>query len=239
MSGRDPFDVVAELNPFAGEFDEFTDADEALLLRILETPVTGRTRTASRSGSRRRRWLVGGAVGVAVVATAAFTYLHRERASNPTGVLCYATADIDGDRAVLPPDADPVAACQGPWTDGTFSHAGAPPLAGCVNDAGVATVLPGDPSVCSRLGLAELEPGRSDEQQAIVELGDRLAEAFSADCIHQDDAMVLAEQLLDESGLEGWTVQLAEDFPPGMECGLGSVLPETKTVIVGGARPAP
>lgn len=237
MSGRDPFDTVANLNPFAGEFDEFTDADEALLLRILETPVTGQTPVVSRSGSRRRRWLVGGAVGVAVVATAAFTYLHRERASNPTGVLCYATADLDGDRAVLPPDVNPVTACQKPWTDGTFSHAGAPPLAGCVNDAGVATVFPGDQSVCSRLGLAELEPGRSDEQQAIVDLGDRLAEAFSADCIHQDDAMVLAQQLLDESGLEGWTVQLAEDFPPGMECGLGSVLPETKTVIVGGARP--
>jgi hypothetical protein len=176
---------------------------------------------------------------VAVVATAAFTYLHREQASNPTGVLCYATADLDGDRAVLPPDIDPVAACQKPWTDGTFSHAGAPPLAGCVNDAGVATVLPGDQSVCSRLGLADLEPGRSDDQQAIVELGDRLQEAFSADCIHQDDAMVLAQQLLDESGLAGWTVQLAEDFPAGMECGLGSVLPETNTVIVGGARPAP
>lgn len=239
MSGRDPFDEAAELNPFAGEFDEMTDADEALLLRILESPVTGQTPALLRSGSRRRRWLVGGAVGVAVVATAAFAYLHREQASNPTGVLCYATAGLDGDRAVLPPDVDPVAACQEPWTDGTFSHAGAPPLAGCVNDAGVATVLPGDRSVCSRLGLAELEPGRSDEQQAIVELGDQLQGAFYADCIHQDDAMTLAQQFLDESGLEGWTVQLAEDFPPGMECGLASVLPDTKTVIVGGARPAP
>lgn len=239
MSGRDPFDVVAELNPFAGEFDELTQADEALLLRILETPVTGRTPSASRSGSRRRRWLTGGAVGVAVVATAAFTYLHREQASNPTGVLCYSTADIDGDRAVLPPGVDPVAACQRPWTDGTFSHAGAPPLAGCVNDAGVATVLPGDQSVCSRLGLAELEPGRSDEQQAIVELGDRLQEGFYADCVQQDDAMALAQQIVDESGLDGWRVQLAEDFPAGMECGVGSMLPETKTVIVGGARPAP
>jgi hypothetical protein len=239
MSGRDPFDVVAELNPFAGEFDELTEPDEALLLRILETPIAGRTPAVSRSGSRRRRWLTGGAIGVAVVATAAFTYLQREQAPNPTGVLCYASADIDGDRAVLPPDVDPVAACRKRWTDGTFSHAGAPPLAGCVNDAGVATVLPGDRSVCSRLGLAELEPGRSDEQRAIVELGDRLQEAFYADCVHQDDAMTLAQQLLDESGLGGWTVQLAEDFPPAMECGLGSVLPEAKTVLVGGARPAP
>jgi hypothetical protein len=239
MSGRDPFDVVANLNPFAGEFDEFTDADEALLLRILESPVTGPTPAASRSRSRRQAWFVGGVVGVMVVATAAFTYLHREQASNPTGVLCYATADIDGDRAVLPPDVDPVAACHKPWTDGTFSQAGAPPLAGCVNDAGVATVFPGDQSVCSRLGLAELEPGRSDEQQAIVDLGDRLYEAFYADCIRQDDAIPLAQQLLDDSGLQGWTVQLAEDFPAGSECGVGSAMSDTRTVIVLGGRPAP
>lgn len=248
MSGRDPFELLSELNPFVDEFGGFGDADEALLLRILETPVTA-TQTKEPVGSResavsrargRGPWVIGGVVALVVLSTAAFAVLRRDRASDPTGVLCYATADVDaGDRAVLPPSDDPVAACAVPWSDGTFSRAGAPALVGCVNDAGVATVFPGDPSVCSQLGLAELEPGRTVEQQAVVDLGDRLIDAFTNECVDQDDAVPVAQGLLDASGLEGWTVQLAEDFPHGLECGIATPLPDTRTVIVGGARPAP
>lgn len=241
MSGRDPFDVLAAMNPFTDEFGGFTDDDEALLLRVIETPL-GRAASVDggRPGAARRRpWLIGGVVALAVLSSAAFAVLRRESASDPTGVLCHATADLNGDRAVVAAAVDPVVACEVPWSDGTFSRSGAPSLAGCVNDSGVATVFPGDPSVCSRLGLSQLVAGRSEEQQAIVDLGDRLLEVFTSECVRQDDAVARAQVLLDASGLQGWVVQFAEDFPPGLECGLATPLLDIRTVIVGGARPAP
>ncbi len=234
MSERDPLEVFSRVNPFAGEVDASTEADEARLLSIIATPVTA----GGRRPSRRRLVVVVG-VGVVVVATAAFALLRREQASDPTGVACFATADLNADIVVLGPSPDPVAACATVWSDGRLSADGPPQLTACVNDSGVASVFPGDPSVCSELGLAELVPGRSAEHQAIVDLQQRMAEFYSADCYRQPEALATAQQLLDESGLTGWSVQLAEDFPPGFECGIATPLADARTVIVGGGRPAP
>ena len=234
MNERDPLDVFSRVNPFAGDVDAYTEADEARLLRIMETPVAGGTRRVSG-----RRLVVVVGVGVVVLATAAFAFLRREQASDPTGVACFAAADPNADLVVLGPSDDPVAACATAWSVGSLSNDGAPPLTGCVNDAGVASVFPGDPSVCSKLDLAELIPGRNAEHQAIVKLQQQMAEFYSADCYRQPKALATAQQLLDESGLTGWSVQLAEDFPPGFECGIATPLPDTRTVIVGGGRPAP
>jgi hypothetical protein len=231
VNARDPFELFGLLDP--DDDEPLTGEDEKRLRRILETPVVGGPR--NRGGSRRL--VIAIAAGAVVMATAAFAVLHRDRASNPTAILCYRTADLNGDRAALPAAVDPIAVCGTPWSDGTFSRTGSPKLVGCVNSSRVAVVFPGDPDLCSRLGLAELAADRSVEQQAVVDLQDRLAEIFSANCYHQAEALTEAQQVLDESHLAGWTVHLAEDFPPGLECGAPGVLPDTKTVTVGGGRP--
>lgn len=236
MSG-DPFERLSVLNPFADEFAEYTDADEALLVRIVASPpVCEDPRPRRRRG--RRWWLVGG-VGAAVVLTAAFAVLRRDQVSNPIGALCYRVADVDGDRSLVEFTDDPVGACGAPWSDGTFATDGAPPLVGCVNEAGVATVFPGDESICSRLGLAELENGLGDDEGRLVALLDTMSTLFAEQCFRQPEALAKADELLDASGLDGWTVELAENFPPGRECAFATPMAESKSVIVGGARPAP
>lgn len=234
MNERDPFEVFARLNPFAGEVDAFTDADEERLARILASPATRPERER-----RRRRWIVGVGVGVVVLATAAFAVVRREHVSDPTGIACYSAADLGADIAVVGPSQDPVASCSVVWSDGTFSSDGAPRLAACVADSGVVAVFPGDDAVCSQLGLAELVPGEGDEQRAVVALQEQMSAQYAQSCLRQPEAMATAQRLLDESGLPGWTVQLAEDFPAGLECGVATPLPESRIVIVGGARPAP
>lgn len=244
MTERDLSELLGLMNPFADEAGEFTERDEARLSSIIAMPVTGESaalpagRGRGRRGHGRRRWVTGGVL-LAVAATAAFVFVREQTASDPLGVVCYRTADLDGDRALVEPSLDVVVACAAPWRDGTFSTSGPPRLQGCVNDAGKAVALPGDASVCQRLGLADLVAGRSPEQQATVEFGEQLADVFGADCYRQDEAMALAQELLDESDLTGWTVELAEDFPPGFECGVATPLPGSRTVLVGGARPAP
>lgn len=235
MSGHDPFEVFARVNPFAGEFGPTPD-DERRLTEIIATPVQGGDR---RGWWSRRRIGVTVGLGVAVLATAAFAVTRREQASDPTGTGCYASAALDGDIVVLGVVDDPVAACSTLWSDGTLGTGGVGALTACVNEAGVAVVFPDTAAVCSRLGLGEYVAGRSDEQQALADLHERMAEFYSADCYRQADAITTAQQLLDESGLEGWTVELAEDFPPGLDCGVATPITDLRTVIVGGARPAP
>lgn len=233
MSRRDPFEIFGLLDPFDDE--AFGDVDVAVLARITSSPQ----HPVSAPRRRARPWLIGGGIAVVMLATAAFALLRHDRASNPTGVVCYRTADINGDRAALEPSLDPVAACARPWRDGTFSTDGPPAMVGCVNAAGIAAVFPGTSSdaVCSRLGLPGLVLGRSKDEEAIVTLQQRLADTFSASCYDQTASLAKAQELLDGSGLTGWTVQLAEAFPPGLDCGGPGVLVDTKTVIVGGVRP--
>lgn len=234
MTSRDPIELFGLLDPYVDE--PFTEDDEARLLRIIETPVVGEP-DPGHDRRRGRPWVITSIVGVAALTTAAFAVLHQQRASNPVAIACHRQADLQSDRVEVAPAADPVAACAVPWSDGTWSNSGPPVLAACVSDSGVAAVFPGDRTVCSKLGLAELESDRTDEQQAIVGLQDRLTAAFTALCYRQDESLAEAQKLLDESHLAGWTVQLAEAFPPGLECGAPGVLPDAKTVIVGGGRP--
>jgi hypothetical protein len=230
MNTPDPLDVFGLLDPF--DNDTFSERDEARLLRIIETP------TVRRRPPRgwKRPWLIATVAGV-TMATAAFAILHQQRASNPTLLVCYRSPDINGDRAALPSAVDPVAACAAPWMDGTFSIDGPPRMFACVNNSGVAVVFPGDETVCSRLGLPMLQPDRNGDLQAIVDLEQRLAETFRANCYHQADALAKAQKILDETFLTGWRVQLAEDFPSGLECGTPGLLTDSKTVLVAGGRP--
>jgi hypothetical protein len=238
MTEHDTLAVLALLDPFDEEIS-FDAHDEALLLRILETPLTqGRSARRVRRRNRVAAGVAAAAIG-AVGATAAFGALRPEQATAPTTVVCYAAADLSSTRAVLPASTDPITSCARAWIDGTLSSAGAAELTGCRLDTGAAAVFPGDRNVCAALGLAPLAVGSSVETQAIADLQSRISAEFSRRCYGQAEALRTAQQMLDESGLQGWSVELAEDFPPDLECAGGGPDMATRTVLIAGVRPLP
>jgi hypothetical protein len=225
----DPFELFALVNPFTDIGVD--DAGDELLATIMATPLVPQPKQ-----HRRRPWIIGGAVVVAVVATAAFAFIRREHSDDPNGIVCYSTGELDSnDRSVVTSEADPIAACEFLWTNGTYGDAGPPPLVACVND-GVVSVFPGGPSLCSRLGLADFAPGGSSDQLKAAELNERSLEIFRAQCYPQAEALTRARELLDEIGLDDWTVQLAEEFPPGTECGAPTVLVDAKQLLIFGVE---
>lgn len=231
MNGRDSFKIFKLFDPFADA--QFTDDDELNLRQIISTEVA----SPQRRARRRRKVLAVTVVGAGLLTTAAFTILKPEKSSNPVVIVCYRNADLNSDRSVLPASTDPIGDCSKPWRDGTFARGDVPELSSCVNNSGVTVVFPGNAGVCALLGLPDQSPGRTGEQQAIVDLQDRLSAAFATTCFHQDEAIAEAHERLDESGLDGWTVQLAEPFAAGSECGAIGILPGSKTVLVLGGRP--
>jgi hypothetical protein len=229
----DPVSILKLMNPL--EDEGFTEDDARRMHQIMGSPPLA----GPRRPSGRRRWIAAGVASLAMLSTAAFAVIRTERASDPTGIVCYRNADVDSDRAGLAANVDPVAACVQHWDQEWSQGTAVPPLVACVNDGGVVAVFPGADGICAKLGLAELARGQTDEQSAVVALQDDLAAVFTADCYRQRPAIARAQELLKDSGLEGWTVQLAENFPPGLECAGPGVLPDTKTVLVLGARPEP
>lgn len=230
MKARDSFEIFKLCDPFSDA--ELTDGDELNLRRIINTDVPSRRR--AHGG---RKVLVLAVVGAGLLSTAAFAILKPEKSSNPVVIVCYREANLNADRSVLPASTDPIGDCSKPWRDGTFAHGDVPDLTACINPDGVTVVFPGSAGLCSQLGLPDESPGRTNEQQSIVDLQDQLSAVFTTTCFRQDQAIGEAQRRLDESGLDGWTVQLAEPFPPGSECGAIGILPDSKTVLVLGGRP--
>ncbi|MEP7114468.1 MAG: hypothetical protein ABI862_14475 [Ilumatobacteraceae bacterium] len=230
MNPRDPFEIFKLCDPFADT--ELTDGDELNLRRIISTDVA-----SGRRAHGGRKVVAVAVAGVGLLATAAFTILKPEKSSNPVVIVCYREANLNADRSVLPASTDPIGDCSKPWRDGTFADGAVPDLTECINADGTTVVFPGRAGVCSVLGLPDQSPGRTGEQQSIVDLQDQLSAAFTSTCFHQDQSISEAQRLLDESGLDGWKVQLAEPFPPGSECGAIGILADSKTVLVLGGRP--
>ena len=256
----EPFDRFKDLNPFTGEPDsgELDDRDTELLHRIMAQPIerdeqlltsivaeqdahlTGPEAGSMPDGgarSRRPLWLVTAAVATVALATAAFAVLRTERATVPNAVACHATADLLGDVAGLGGSADPIAACAEVWARGDFGGDGVvPPLTACVNSGGAAAVFPGGAETCDQLGLPALEPGFTDEQQAAVDLQDRLATVFLESCFDQEAAVAEAERQLELLGLTDWTVRVTEEFPVGEPCAAPGILAVERVVFFAGVR---
>jgi hypothetical protein len=156
--------------------------------------------------------------------------------SDPTATSCYATAAITGDLVGLDTSDDPVEACRQLWIDGILGNGDVPPLTGCVNEAGAAVVVPGEGAVCNRVGLAELEPGLTAEQQAAVTVNDTLIDLFGTECFDQATAVEEVERQLDAAGLDEWTADAPEDFDPATPCAGPGIDAASKRIFVIGAR---
>ena len=233
MTGTDPFELFKQLDP-SRQLDpaEIEQRNADVLREILQQP---RSIDSSRT-SRRKPWLLGGGLVVAVLATAAFAVIRFATVSDPLSISCMATSEVDSEIVALRNADDPIAACGELWETGILGNGEIPELSGCVNGAGAATVFPSSSDICSRLGLAELEIGLTNEQRAITTLEDSLVTTFADDCFDQDSAVEEAQRQLNEAGLDGWTINVPEPFPNDAPCAVPGIDIETQQVVVIGAR---
>jgi hypothetical protein len=228
MKPTDPIELFNQLEPPAP--NDAADRNAAILAAVHQHARTSRTKRA------RNPWIVGGSAVAVVLATAAFALVWTASVSDPTAVSCYETVDLNGDLVGLAASDDPVAACRQLWLDGTLGTGDVPPLTACVNEAGAAAVIPDEAASCNRLGLAELEAGLTDDQQAILEINETLIDLFSNECFDQNAAIAAVQEQLDEAGLDEWTVDAPEPFDPATPCAIPGIDNDNRRIIVIGAR---
>jgi hypothetical protein len=214
------------------------DAQEDALRRI--TSGQHATERANEFTRRRRRAIAGGALAVAVLAGGTAGVAALIRSSQPTrpneGISCRSAADLRADAIVIDAQADPVAGCAVLWSEGKFSTPGSEPaipgLTACVAIAGVVEVFPGDQTVCGRLGLSVSESTLNTESAAVLALNDRLTNEINlAECAPAVEVADAAQRIVDESGLEGWTVAIRADSVEAA-CAKTVVDAPTRTVAI-------
>lgn len=171
--------------------------------------------------------IVGGSVGVAALI----------RSGQPTqltqGIACRAAEDPRADAIVIPPSADPIAACAEQWAAGSLGPTEeVPPLSVCIATTGVVEVYPGDTQVCGRLGLVNADSEFTPDNVAVLALNDRLVdEVNAADCATAVDVLASAKRIVDESGLDGWAVEIRDDSR-NADCAKVALDQPTKTITV-------
>lgn len=205
-----------------GEFVDDVSPDE--VSRLVAGIVSGeRERVREAQHRRRRRRRLFGGAGIVVLlgggAVAAANLLGPGQPTQPNFlVACRAEADPRSDAVAIDSLDDPVGGCAEQWATGEFRgrwpSAEGPPLVACISGVGVIEVYPGDDGVCSALGIADADPTLSPENEAIVELNNRVAEEINLQpCASSAETADRAEGILDESGMERWTVAVT----PGHE----------------------
>jgi len=228
MKPTDPVDLFQQLEPPTPGNAEERDAS---ILAAVHAHVATKQKPRSRNP-----WILGGGAVAIVLTTAAFAVLRTSPVSDPTAVSCYATVDLEGDLVALAASDDPIQACRQLWIDGTLGNGGVPPLAGCVNNAGAAAVVPGEGVLCNRLGLDELEAGLTVEQQTVVDINAVLIDRFGTECFDQVAAVEEVQRQIDNAGLDSWTVDSPEAFDPSTPCAVPGIDTENRRIFVIGAR---
>lgn len=217
------------------------DAD-ADAVSLLQRVVGGQV---AATGPRRRHLrLVTGVIIAASLggaAVAAATILSRSP-DEPESVSCWS-------ESVAPPEAqvglgwdgidDPISICSDEWRGGRLGADGPPqPLQACVNEDGVAAVVPGDETTCEHLGLesfAPIDPATSNGQMLldVSILERRLVATYNVGPCRSPELVVPeVETLLNDLGFVGWDVTIAGIFSADEPCASIAVEPETTTVVV-------
>ena len=232
MSVRDPFEILAALNPLSG-LSESSPSDETLLATIIAAT------TSSTRNHRRRLWITGG-TAVAVMVLAAFAFLRQQSASSPLQLTCYTTAQQPpAEQFGIPMEDDPVRACQQLWHNGTMSGTEPSTLTACVNDGGIVAVIPGDQQICSQLGLANWVGALTDDDKQVMAFADELATTFSERCIVEADAEAAVQAVIDKYQFDDWTIVQQGGYAPQRACSLAGAVPEQHTVVIASRRSTP
>lgn len=185
---------------------------------------------------RRRRWVVvGGIAALAVGGVAAAALVRSGQPTHPeAGPLCRAEPRAGGDAYALAPGADPIDGCARVWATDWFDIGGGtvPALTACIGSNGAIEVFPGESDICDALGLAPADPALSPENELVVALQERLImEIDLADCRPVADVLPAAQAIVEQSGLDGWSVVVG----PGSEaavCTKTAVDSSTRTVVL-------
>lgn len=180
--------------------------------------TNGRALVAQARRRRRRRIAVitGAALLMAGGGAVAAAILRSQPDAPNAGPACRAEADVTADAIVVDPGGDPVADCRGLWDDGAFEEHGitTPPddLVACISPGGGIDVFPGSVETCEQLGLAVADTDLTPDNQAIVELQQRLiAEINAPGCLTTAEAETTAQAILDDLGLTDWPVKTNPD----------------------------
>ncbi len=231
MDEPDIFDALREDDPAVG-----IDPQEAARLK---TRV--RARVLAHAVPRRpfrRRVLVAVAVAVLALGVAAAWYLTRQP-TNPAGIGCAEDLSLDAVHVVTPIGGLDPHQCAPLWADGTITNPDiappgqVPPLVGCVNDTGTLIVLPTDDQrVCGRLGMANYIPPAGDTV-SILEVQNRLAGHINPKtCPTFEDAQHLAQQALEDVGIDDWTVTIAQPPTDQRPCPTLAIDHTTRQIIL-------
>lgn len=216
------------------DVEEGTRDDEAAQHILDEAYRRRDAENRRRTQRRRRRWgIIAGITVVAGGSAVAAVYLTEQPSRPEAGATCRASVRVDADAIALAAGVDPIDGCMQVWLDGRFGEVDeVPPLTACISASGGIDVFAGDTSVCETLGLTAASPELTPENEAIIALQDRLIiEINAAECRPVADVAVTAEQILSESGLEGWRVVIEPGAENGI-CGKASLNSSTRAVTV-------
>ncbi len=230
MSDQDLFLMLVATNPVrALESSEY--GDEALLARIIAAGKPNRMNTPRI----RRGWVIGG-VSVALIVAAAFAVLRHEAPDDPTLFLCYSEQSASPATQIQLPTSDPIAACRELWESGRFGARDVPPLTACITGDGFIAVVPGGDQACVDLGFALWRGSFDDDEQAVIEFRKEVARSFGLTCYSEQEGTLAVETLLNEHGLDGWTIVSNHDWTDAFPCTASGVDATSKTVTLGGRQ---
>lgn len=225
-------DPAADLSARAAvEVDRLVDA-------IVEVPFA---RSWWRRSTRTRSLLFVAAaltVGGAGVATA--RHALEVQPNGEATVWCRERADGSAGGAVIPASSDPVADCAQLWNDPSSDlRAGGVEvprsLAGCVDENGTVTVLPGTASACAALGYAALPGDFVAGPPGLQSFVDAVRPVLRDECLDTSAARALVDRELSRTTLSGWTVDVVEPRSADETCTrLGIDGTEHRIVLVPG-----
>lgn len=198
-------------------------------------------RRAEEAGRRRRQFVATGALTIIVVTGSAVgvaALIGSGQPSRPSeGIACRSAADTRADAIVVEAGSDPLARCRTLWTDGKLTEPGQalgeiPSLVACLGASGVIEVYPGDSSVCAQLGLIVADAVLTPENQAMLALQGRIVdEVNDQPCFAAIKVAAIAQLIVDESNLEGWTVSVRPDSEDA-SCAKAAVDVPTRTISI-------
>lgn len=196
-------------------------------------PILGASGAPRRRRARTAAAVIG-IVGVVVVGGAvAATTLGNQVTNAEAPVYCRADTAVAGG-AVVDGGGDPVGACRTAWEQGVVldGRGETPPeLTACVTADGLVEVFAAGRSVCTEVGSSPLGEV-PDAALAVGELQDRLVGATLDRCADPAAVGDLATRLVDELGLEGWSVLVRPPATEGPACAGIGVDTEQRLVVV-------
>ncbi len=232
----DGLDRVRALNPV--DESEVDGPDSPHAQELLADITSGPRRPSTRHAVVGRPMRAALTLGAVVLVTTAAAWVWTSVIDKPNAISCYQAADLDADIAAAPAANEATAeACATVWRDAVLENTeivpigSVPPLTACVAENGGLAVFPtDDTTVCDQLGLAYPDPTDQDQANSLRSVEEALISYFQSEaCILMADAEAEVRRILDDAGLNDWTIQ-PQPENPDRPCSSHSFSPDSQTV---------